>query len=135
MVEDKNEFVEFKQSLERRTLLFSASVMNVLAKLPYRKTLDNIIFQLSKSATSIGANYRESNHSESRADFIHKISIVIKEANETIYWLDLVELCEFIAADEKLQFAPLRKEANELYALFITIMRNTRDKYNLTAAK
>jgi four helix bundle protein len=46
--------------------------------------------QLLRSGTSIGANIRESEHAQSKADFIHKLSIALKEANETEYWLDLL---------------------------------------------
>ncbi|MCL2103849.1 MAG: four helix bundle protein [Kiritimatiellaeota bacterium] len=121
---------EFKQVLEKRTLHFSASVINTLAKLRFHEALRNVIYQLSRSATSIGANYREANHCESRQDFIHKISIVLKELNETLYWLDLLNLFDFISLEEKRLFEPLHKEAKEIYALFISIIctakRNTK---------
>ncbi|WP_317168269.1 four helix bundle protein [Flavobacterium silvaticum] len=52
--------------------------------------------QLLKSGTSIGANIREAQYAESRADFVHKIRIALKEANETEYWLDLLSESKFI---------------------------------------
>jgi four helix bundle protein len=64
--------------------------------------------QLLKSGTSIGANYREANRAESKADFIHKLAIVEKEASETLYWLELM-LESGIGANE---------EAKELLAIF-----------------
>ncbi len=55
--------------------------------------------QLLRSATSIGAMVRESEHAESKADFIHKLSIALKEANETEYWIELLHKSDFM--DEK----------------------------------
>ena len=117
----------FKLALEKRTLTFSTNVINALAKLHYREVTKGIISQLSRSATSISANYCEANHSESRQDFVHKMHIVTKEASETRHWLILVDSLDFLAPDEKLLFQPLRKESQELYALFITILRNARE--------
>jgi len=128
MQEVKQEFVDFKKSLEKRTLLFSTNVINALEKLRYRETTRNLVTQLAKSATSIGANYREANHPESQQDFIHKISITTKEANETVYWLECIGHLDFITENEKILFQPLHKEAKELYALFLTIQQNARNK-------
>jgi len=121
-MESKQSNTEFKQALEQRTMRFAASVINALAKLPYRAALKCTISQLSRSATSIGANYREANHCESRQDFIHKISIVLKEANETLYWLDILDLFDFLSLEEKQLFKPCRQEAEEMYALFLSII-------------
>lgn len=52
--------------------------------------------QFLRSGTAIGALIRESEHAESKADFIHKLSIALKEANETEYWLDLLHQSEFL---------------------------------------
>ena len=125
---DKRDYVEFKKALEQRTLTFSASIINALAKLRYRETLKCVISQLSRAATSVGANYREANHSESRQDFIHKISVVIKEANETLFWLELLDVLDFLTSAEKKLFQAPHNEAKELYALFISIVRTARAK-------
>jgi S23 ribosomal protein. len=81
---------EFKQELEVRTRRFAVQILNALASLPERRVLKVIVYQLAKSATSVGANYREANRAESKDDFVHKLGIVVKEASETVYWLELL---------------------------------------------
>lgn len=117
---------EFKKELEVRTRHFSVQVLNSLSHLPEHRGLNVIVYQLSKSATSIGANYREANRAESKDDFVHKISIVVKEANETVYWLEIILEVEFLTSEEKKDFRPLLLEAQELYALFQSISRSAR---------
>ena len=63
----------------------------MISTLPKSKAADVISYQILKLATSIGANYREAVRAESKADFIHKIAVVAKEANETLYWLELIK--------------------------------------------
>jgi len=80
-----------RQELEKRTKEFALRVMRFVGKLPKNKSTDVVGYQLLKSATSIGANYREANRAESHNDFIHKVGIVEKEAVESQYWLELLE--------------------------------------------
>ena len=71
----------------------------------------------------MGANYREANRAESRADFIHKIAIVEKECSESQYWL---ELCEEAHLGDIDQRRWLLQEAGELLAIFTSVGRNTK---------
>ena len=80
-------------------------------------------YQLLKSGTSIGANYREANRAESRNDFIHKIGIAEKEASETQYWLELIEESKIGAPESA---AKLKSEAGELLAIFTAIGRKCK---------
>lgn len=68
-----------KFELERRTKLFALKTIAFVGTLPHTKDASVIEYQLVKSGTSVGANYREANRGESRADFIHKIALVEKE--------------------------------------------------------
>jgi len=79
--------------------------------------------QITKSGTSIGANYREANRARSKADFSNKISIAESEASETAYWLEIIEELEW-AENQKIQIAML--EANELLAIFTSIGKNMK---------
>jgi four helix bundle protein len=79
-----------KIELERRTKEFSLILIRFLESLPKNYLGETLGRQLLKSGTSIGANYREANRAESKADFIHKLAIVEKEASETLYWLELM---------------------------------------------
>jgi four helix bundle protein len=80
-------------------------------------------YQLLKSGTSIGANYRETNRAESRNYFIHKIGIASKESAETQYWFELFNETE-LSDKEGLDW--LYKESTELIAIFTSIGENTK---------
>ena len=103
------------EELEGRTKRFSVAIIQFVSKVPRNNVTEVLIHQLVKSATSIGANYREATRAESKVDFIHKIGIVEKEANETLYWLELVQ--ETIATNTTI-IEPLLKENHELLAIF-----------------
>ena len=75
--------------LRERLLTFSIDVLNFLKSIPYRKEYDVLRYQLSKSATSIGANYEESQASTYK-EFLQRIKIALREANETIYWVKII---------------------------------------------
>ena len=112
-----------KFELETRTKQFALKVIAFCATLPHTKTGSIIEYQLVKSGTSVGANYREANRAESQADFIHKIAIVEKESSESGFWL---EICD----ESNLGSVELRKwllqEARELLAIFTSIGRSTK---------
>ena len=89
-VENKINNKEFAKKLEVRTKQFAVSIIKLSYKLPKTPEAKVICYQIVKSGTSIGANYREANRSVSKADFKNKISICNKEAAETQYWLELI---------------------------------------------
>ena len=117
---------EFRRQLEKRTLEFSVSLLNLLAKLPEKKVLWTLINQLTKSGTSIGANYREANRAESRNDFVHKIGIVEKESSETVYWITVLMKVDFIDDCFHPEMESLLKESVEFLKLFTTINKNAK---------
>lgn len=80
----------FSEGLEKRTIEFAIQVINLSISLPNTPEALVIRNQLSKSGTSIGANYREANHSRSKKDFKNKIKICLAEASETDYWLEII---------------------------------------------
>jgi len=112
-----------KVELEKRTLQFALRVIAFVATLPPTKTGSVIEYQLVKSGTSVGANYREANRAESRADFIHKIAIVEKESSESGFWLEICS--EAKLGDEQLR-RWLLGESRELLAIFTSIGRTTK---------
>ena len=85
----KEEKIRFRGEMETRTLKFAADVAALLMRFGGDENR-NTRLQLAKSSTSIGANYREANRAETVSDFLHKIGIVLKEADETHFWLGLV---------------------------------------------
>ncbi|MDD5544858.1 MAG: four helix bundle protein [Acidobacteriia bacterium] len=114
-----------KTELENRTKEFALCTIEFVRGLPKNAVSQVVGRQLLKAATSVGANYREANRAESRNDFLHKISIVEKEAAETDYWLEL--LLESSASSE-IQIRPLMQESTELLKIFTFIRRTLKTK-------
>ena len=112
-----------KIELERRTKEFSLQLIRFLESLPKNYLGEALGRQLLKSGTSIGANYREANRAESKADFIHKLAIAEKEASETVYWLEL--MTEAGIGDRK-DVAKLLQEAREILAIFTAAGRTSK---------
>ena len=111
------EKLAFKRQLEERTAEFSVAVFRSLDTLPNKVSSRVIAFQLGKSASSVGANYREANRAESADDFIHKIGITLKECSESLYWIGLLRK---IYRDNE-DFTALSAECEELLRIFQTI--------------
>jgi four helix bundle protein len=109
---------EFAEQLEKRTIQFAIEIINLSSSLP--KTTESVVVrnQLTKSGTSVGANYREANRSRSKSDFKNKIRISLAEASETDYWLEIIEELNWI---KKEKISKIRKEAKELLAIFTSI--------------
>lgn len=116
--------LEFKRWLENRTRTFAVSVFRAIDELPKGASSRVIAYQLGKSASSIGANYREANRAESGDDFRHKLSIALKEASESVYWLEI--LVELHAEGQP--FAHLCDEAGELLRLLQSISHSSCKK-------
>ena len=79
--------------------------------------------QLLRSGTSIGALIKEAEHAQSRADFINKMSVALKEANETEYWLMLLHDSEYL--DEK-GYSSIVEDCKELIRLLVSIVKSTK---------
>ena len=112
-----------KDELEKRTKRFALKIIAFVATFPQTRTCAIIEYQLVKSGTSVGANYREANRAESRADFIHKIAIVEKECSESGYWL---EICDESGIGDVELGKWLSQEARELLAIFTSVGRSTK---------
>ena len=81
--------------------------------------------QVLRSGTAIGALVREAEHAESKADFIHKMSIALKEANETLYWLELLYQGEYI---DKQSFDSIGFDSEELIKLLTAIVKTSKSQ-------
>jgi four helix bundle protein len=81
---------EFSRQLENQTKKFAIASIRLSSSLPNTSGGKIIKNQITKSGTSIGANYREANRSRSKADFANRISICASEANETSYWIEII---------------------------------------------
>lgn len=81
--------------------------------------------QIQRSGTSIGANYCEACHAENKADFVHKMGIALKEANETMYWLRVLYGSDFIAKDK---YDELMTELDEMYRILSASVKTAKSK-------
>jgi len=104
--------------LEERTKEFSYQVIDLCKKLPFNGVNKRLIDQLIRSATSIGANYREANESDMKKDFTNKIRIAKKEARETIYWLELLNNSNQQLSNN---IEPILNESRELIKILASI--------------
>ena len=109
--------------LKARTKAFSLRVIRLVESLPAGRTADVIGKQLLRSGTSVGANYRASCRAKSPADFIAKMGIVEEEADESIFWMEL--LIEAGLVRQEL-LADLLKEADELVAIVVASIKTAK---------
>ena len=119
---------EFKKELEQRTKRFAVSVLDWLDTLSDRRVVNALVYQLAKSGPSMGANYREANKAESKDDFSHKISLVEKEANETVFWFEVLLESQLLSTEQRVAGNSLHAEAVELLKLFSSISRSSRSR-------
>ena len=109
---------EFAKRLEKRTREFAIRIIRLSIRLPNTLEARVVRNQITKSGTSIGANYREANRARSKADFMNKIDICESEASETQYWLEIIIEMEWLPRDE---VKPEHDECSELLAIFTSI--------------
>lgn len=102
--------------LQRRTKQFHIDIIKLCQNLPRNAAGFEIAKQLIRSAGSVGANYRATVRAKSKADFIYKIQIVLEEADESLYWLEVIRDANLISYSPEMD--RLIKEANELTAIF-----------------
>ena len=108
-----------------RTRSFALAAIRYSARLPRKMETQIIVRQLMRAATSVGANYRAACRAKSRPDFIAKMSIVEEEADESLYWLDLLgELLPRPNAD----VSALKQEASELVAIAVSSKKTARSR-------
>lgn len=113
--------IQFSKKLEERTRKFAVAIIRLSKSLP--NTTESIIVrnQITKSGTSVGANYREANRSRSRADFKNKVKICESEASETQYWIEVIVEAGWLSWEKmKTEY----EECSELLAIFTSIGKN-----------
>ena len=109
--------------LKHRTKRFALQVIRLCRALPRSQESSIITRQLLRSATSVGANYRAVCRARSTADFVSKLGIVLEEADETLFWIEL--LVESGAAHPD-KIASTHREANELVSIFVASLRTAK---------
>ena len=114
-----------RKILQDRTKQFHIDVIKPCEHLPRNAAGFETAKQVIRSAGSVGANYRATVRAKSRADFIYKIEIVLEEADESMYWLEVMRDSELKIGDE---IERLIKEANELTAIFAATDKTAKEK-------
>jgi four helix bundle protein len=109
--------------IETRTRDFALRVIRLTANLPKDRISDVIGKQLLKAGTSIGANYREAGRASSTKHFVSTLEIAQREADETLYWLDLLEGADLVAAS---RLTALKDECRELLAIITASIRKAK---------
>ena len=113
---------EFSKVLEKRTRKFAVRIIQLSRTLPNTPEGMVIRNQITKSGTSIGANYREANRARSRADFKNKIKICESEASEAQYWMEVIVDIKWLSWEK---VKPEYDECSELLAIFSSIGKST----------
>lgn len=109
--------------LKSKSFDFALRIIKCFQFLQSRKKEFILSKQLIRCGTSIGANIREAEQAQSKADFIHKLSVSLKETNETLYWLELLVKSEYI--NEK-EFESIYSDAVELTKLLTAIIKTSK---------
>ena len=109
--------------LKKRTKAFALRILKLVDALPKTTAGRELSSQIVRSGTSVAANYRAACRAKSTADFIVKVGIVEEEADETLFWLELLEESELVTAAK---LAAIKQEANELIAITVTSIKTAR---------
>jgi len=109
--------------LRARTKAFALRVIRLYRALPKFGEAQVIGNQLLRSATSVGANYRAVCRCRTHAEFVSKMSIVLEEADESLFWLELLSEAQVMPSG---RLAPVTKEADELVAIFAAARKTAR---------
>lgn len=115
------------EQLKNRTKQFSLSILNLIDKMPNTTSTRVVVNQIAKSATSVGANYRAACRARSDKEFVAKMNIVLEEADESQFWLEIISKMKWINQSE---LDGLQKEANELVAIFVSTLKTVNNRLN-----
>ena len=110
-------------ALRKRTKDFAIRIIKLTQELPRNDVAKILGRQVLRSGTSVGANYRAVCRARSRAEFVSRMAVVVEEADETVYWLELLVDAAIVPLK---RLGSLMKEANELLALFAASHRTAK---------
>jgi len=113
-----------QEEMKKRTKDFAKRVINLCRQLPETREGRLIGNQIFRSGTSVGANYRAACRGRSKAEFIAKLGIVLEEADETLYWLEILSETKIVKAN---LLKSLMKEADELVGIFVASLKTAKD--------
>jgi four helix bundle protein len=120
-----------EKAFKDRTKTFALAVIRLVESLPRTRTADVLGRQLLRCGTSVGANYRAACRGRSVSDVIAKLGVVEEEADESIYWLDLLVDSHIVSPE---QVSNLREEADELVAMTVASIKTLRSRISKNIA-
>ena len=106
-----------------KSYAFALRIVKLYKYLVYEKKEYVLSKQLLRSGTSIGALIKEGEHAQSKADFLNKMNVALKEANETQYWIELLRDSSYLSSEESLS---IYDNADELIRLLASIVKSTK---------
>ncbi|MHA7130307.1 four helix bundle protein [Algoriphagus namhaensis] len=112
-----------KEELKVRSKIFAVSIIKMTEFLQKKNATATVTNQIIRAATSVGANYRAALRGRSKAKFIAKLGIVVEEADEKLYWLEIIVDSELATKE---MITPLWKEGNELTAIFVSMLKTAK---------
>ena len=115
--------------LKTKSFNFAVRIINLYKYLKKRHGENIVSQQIIRAGTSIGASIREAEFAESKKDFTHKLYIGLKEANESVYWLQLLYATDYI---NKKMFDSMINDANELVKMLISSIKTIKSKSRVT---
>ena len=116
-----------QEIIKKRTKQTGLEVIKLVDELPNKPSAWAIAKQIIRSSTSIGANYRAACRAKSSADFINKLKIVEEEADETQYWLEVLDESNLIDSD---RIEAIKKEVNEIVSIVVASIKTARENEN-----
>jgi len=114
-----------ERTFKDRTKKFAIAVVQLVESLPRSRTADVLGRQLLRSGTSVGANYRAACRGRSASDVVSKLGIVEEEADESVYWMELLAEAGIVSGD---RINSLKKEANEILAMTVASIKTLRSR-------
>ncbi len=121
-----------QEEMKQRTKLFALGIIQLVESLPKERTTEVLGRQLLRSGTSVGSNYRSACRAKSIADFISKMGIVEEEADESLYWMELL-IEAGIEVNMKMEAS--MKEAGELLAITVASIKTAKKRKNLSSRR
>ena len=121
-----------QEEMKRRTKLFALGIIQLVESLPKERTTEVLSRQLLRAWTSVGSNYRSACRAKSIADFISKMGIVEEEADEALYWMELLIQ---VGIEINMKMEVLMKEAGELLAITVASIKTARKSKSLSSKR
>jgi len=126
-MENEDEMIVRHNPVREKSFAFALRIVKLAKFLQGEKKEFVLSKQVLRSGTAIGALIREAEHAQSKADFINKMSIALKEANETDYWLDLLHQSDYLTRDS---YSSLHPDIQELIKLLVSIVKTSKGTKN-----